>query len=60
MIARSLASVDGAGAAPSRLTHIKIAILRIRFSPFAPAATGICGYPGLGEPQSQTSIIEDA
>ena len=43
-IARSFASGDGGGAAPIKLTHIKIAILRIRLSPltlgqlaFAPA-----------------------
>jgi hypothetical protein len=35
MIARSFASGDGGGAAPTKLTHIKIAIVRIRDSPFA-------------------------
>src|SRR6476646_1078905 len=56
-IARSLASVDGGGAAPIRLTHIKIAIFRIRLSPDPPAATGIWRGTGLGERQPRTSKL---
>src|SRR5690242_2989037 len=56
-IARSFASGDGGGAAPSKVTHIKIAILRIRLSPWAPRATGIWRMRGLGEPQPKQHQI---
>src|SRR5690348_9836926 len=55
-IARSFASTDGGGAAPSRLTHIKIAILRIRLSPLARARNwhlALLGSSGAATPDQQ-------
>ena len=57
MIALSLASGDGGGAAPISARQDKAASRRIGTLPRL--ATGICADAGLGEPRSQISLNQD-